>query len=78
MEKVYLGQVERFGYVLTAVGRTEKEVKDALLKEYRKAYKDINGIDPKTDVTVSGRPFQEVFLEELDIEEMEFGKVVWL
>ena len=75
---VWLGELDRFGYNLVVVGRTEKEVRDALAKEYIRVYKNINGCDPRED-----RPYYtdssyfEEAMDEAYIREMPFGKVEW-
>lgn len=76
-EKVYLATVDRFGYDLTVVGKTAWEAKSALLEEYRKQYIKINGSDPSED-EYRGKTFQDRFLEDMNITEMELLKVVWL
>lgn len=73
MNKIYFGDCERFGYTLQCIGTSENEVKAALIKEYIKAYKHENGVDPRND----GTDCYEVFLSEMFIEEREIGKVYW-
>ena len=77
-EKVYLATVDRFGYDLTVVGKTAWEAKSALLEEYRKQYIKINGTDPTEDEWDDDKSYQDLFLEDMDITEMELLKVVWL
>lgn len=81
--KVYVGKLYRFGYELMAVGFTEKEVRDAIEKEYVKTYKiRNNGSNPKKDIfcyyTNGGSgTYYDVAMEEVGIYEMEVGKVEW-
>ena len=82
-KKIYVGTLDRFGYVLMSVGFTEKEARDALEKEYVKTYKiRNNGSNPKKDIFCyhtdgSASTYYECAMEELYINEMEVGKVEW-
>ena len=77
---VWYGELDRFGYVLKTVGATEKEVRDALSKEYIRAYKDINGTDPRKDLTYyynDESTYYDSAMEEMSVWEMTFGEVEW-
>lgn len=76
MDKVYFCEVERFGSYFRCAGRTEDEVKKAMIKEYVRVYKQRNGVDPRRGDEVDKEYFN-TFLEELYIEELIFGKVEW-
>ena len=71
---MFLLQLERFGYILTTVAKTEKEGRKALMKVYRKAYIKRNGKncpDYKDD--------RETAEDEINITEFtEEGQVEWL
>ena len=73
---IYYGELERFGYTLTAVGKTREEVKSAILNEYIKAYKDWNnGYFPE-----GSEEFEHDYdaaREDLFTRELEFNKVEW-
>lgn len=71
--KIYYGRSERFGYTMHCIGTSSKEVKQALINEYIKAYKQYNGVDPRKD----GTDYYKIFLRELYIECRETGKVYW-
>ena len=82
-DAVYVTELERFGYVLKAVGRTAKEAEDAVIAEYIRTFKDLNnGEDPAEEVCgddcFSTRSYLEVAKDELYTEKVEFGKVWWL
>ena len=77
---VWLGELERFGYNLVVVGRTEKEVRDALAEEYIRTYKQINGdeCDPREEYPYySDNSYFDEAMEEAYVREMPFGKVEW-
>lgn len=75
---VWVGELDRFGYVLQTVGRTEEEVREALSKEYIKAYKDINGTDPREDyIYFKESTYYDSAMEDISIWEATFGKVEW-
>lgn len=75
---VWFGELDRFGYVLQVVGRTEKEARDALIAEYVRVYKDINnGSDPRKDEWYDGESYYDNAIEDMNITEMAFGKVEW-
>ena len=76
--KVYIAEVERFGYTLTAMGKTEREAKDAIIAEYVRAYMDENeGSHPIKDEHPYGGTYYDNMLEDLSVEEIEFGVVEW-
>ena len=76
--KVYIATVDRFGYDLTVVGRTEKEAKDALIEEYIKVYQKRNGTSPDEDLHMrSCGSYLDYMEEDIEINEYEFGKVEW-
>ena len=75
---VWVGELDRFGYVLKTVGRTEEEAREALSNEYIKTYKDINGTDPKEDyVDFVKTSYYDSAMEDINIWEATFGKVEW-
>lgn len=79
-ESVWIGELDRFGYVLKVVGRTEKEVMDALSKEYIRTYKDINGCDPRKDLTYyydDTSTYYDSAMSDVSVLEMTFGQVLW-
>lgn len=76
---VWVGELERFGYNLVVVGRTEKEVRDALIKAYKKTYADLNdGADPTKEYPYGDeRSYLDYAVDEMYIREMLFGRVEW-
>lgn len=87
---VYFSEIERFGYTLRCIGRTEDEVRNAMIEEYVKNYKATNdGADPRkayeliksgvdeTDEYEIDASYYETFLEELYVDKVEFGNVKW-
>lgn len=76
---IYFAEIERFGYTLQCIGFTEEEVRENLINEYIKAYTRINGIDPREDEETDyfGENYFKTFLDELNIEKRELGKVEW-
>ena len=77
---IYFCETDRFGYTLQVIGRTEEEARQAMIEEYIKTYKRLNGVDPRDeDISYYSdyRSYLDVFLEELNVEKREFGKVEW-
>ena len=71
---IYFCEVEKFGYMLQVIALT----KEAITKEYIKAFTANNGTSPKRVKTdYSNRTYYDVFMDELNIERRELGKVVW-
>lgn len=64
-------QLDRFGYMLTAIGKTRNDVKKTIMDEYKRAYKNINGCGP------SRRELDWV-KEEAVPQEIKCGEVLWL
>lgn len=88
MKYVYYGEIERFGYTLQCFGRTEEEVRNALIEEYVESYKKRNnGSDPRKayelmqeesdDYDLCDALYYETFLDELYIDRKELGHVEW-
>ena len=79
MKKIYLGQLERFGYMMTAIGTTRKEVEKTLLEEYMRSYEKINGADPREEKAYGDdQTYYDVAKDELYITEMTAGTVYWM
>lgn len=85
---VWFCETERFGHTLQVIGRTKEEAREAMIKEYVRAYKRQNdGADPQQEYllkqsgsdeySAADADYFEIFLDELYIEEREFGKVEW-
>lgn len=82
MNKVYIGTLERFGYELTVICKTEQECKDLLLKKYEETYKNRNeNCDPREDIAYDrgyeDKTYYELAEEDIYITEMELNKVEW-
>lgn len=78
---VWLAELDRFGYMLTAVGNTKEEAEKIIIKEYSKNYKDINGVSPGRDYLYSDGDkisYYHAALEDIHYTELEFGKCYWL
>ena len=79
---VWVGELDRFGYTLTVVGRTEEETREALMNAYEKTYRDLNNdIDPREDFK-EGYSGEEISYydnakEDVCVWEMAFGRVEW-
>lgn len=67
---IVIGRLYRFGYDLEVVGRTEAAVRKALVREYNRAYKEINGTKPTSD-EIRRRN------EDIEIHIMTIGQVEW-
>lgn len=83
---VYIAEIYRFGYDLTAIGRTEQEAVDALMEAYYKAYEDENGIDLRAlpgegdedyDMYAEDREYLETAKDEIYVRFLKFGEVEW-
>ena len=77
-KKVYICELERFGYTLTAVGETEEQAKNAIIKEYVKTYKKWNdGEDPRKEERRGGVSYYDEMLEDIITYDLPIGKVEW-
>lgn len=77
---IWLASIERFGYVLTAAGRTEQEAFNAVMDEYRRSFLMRNGISadsPAGDYGEAERTYAEIAMDEIYCRKLEYGKVVW-
>ena len=69
--KIYVGTLDRFGYVLRVIATSKAEAKRLLVAEYKNAYEEINHC----------RPSKETFRiakDEIFVDEVEIGKVEWV
>lgn len=78
MKKIYLAQLERFGYMLTAVGTTKKQAVEAIMETYTNAYLATNGIDPAEDMIDDNRSYSDLAREEIYVETMTPGECHYL
>lgn len=69
--KIFVGELERFGYTLRGFGHSEEEVRKMLMKEYIKGYKGYNGASPDKEEKKTAD-------DEMFIEEVKFNKVEWI
>ena len=76
-KRFYLGTLERFGYELTAIGFTEKDVKDTLKNEYIGTFIAENEVHPSKSTDGYGDNYLEKALEDINIWELEVGAVEW-
>lgn len=76
---VWVGELDRFGYTLTVVGRTEEETRESLMNAYEKTYRDLNDdADPREDIDERyDRTYYEGASEDINVWEMAFGRVEW-
>lgn len=77
---IYFAEVERFGYTLQCVGLSEEEVREAMINEYVRAYKQRNGTDPRDEDEIDprwGNHYFTTFLDELYVDKREINKVEW-
>lgn len=76
-ETIYICTLDRFGYTLTTAGKTEKQAREAIIKEYVKTYKKWNnGADPRKEERRNGTYYDEM-LEDLYVYELPIGEVEW-
>jgi hypothetical protein len=68
---IYIGTLDRFGYELRVASHSEEETRKALLKDYRRAYKNRNGFypDKETISTVN---------DDMNIDEFKLNEVHWI
>lgn len=69
--KIYKAELYRFGYCLEVVSDDPDTARANLIKEYKRAYKNINGTGPTKDELNNVKEDLE------DIEEVELNKVEW-
>lgn len=73
-----LATLDRFGYELTTIAETKEAAIKAMMKEYTRVYKQINGTTPRKDMYDEGVSFYAQAKEDINIHEIEIGKVGWL
>ena len=79
MSKVYLGELDRFGYTLTCVGTTKKSVVNTIMEEYCTTYKHWNnGEDPKKEKGPygDGKSCYASAKEDICVWDLELDKTV--
>ena len=81
MKYIYIASLYRFGYELTVAETSEQKAKAAVIEEYIKAFKDINGVDPDDEESGRGYADGTTWLddakEDIEIYRMTIGKVDW-
>ena len=79
--KMYLGTLDRFGYSLECLCKTEKECEEKLLAEYEDAFRKRNdGDDPREEIAYdrhSELTYYDEAKEDIVIRDYEIGKVEW-
>lgn len=78
-QKIYMGELDRFGYMLTCIDKTKKACEQALMDEYERAYKHQNGgMDPR-DSNEHDDKLNDYDYAKKDIvwTEMNLGNVDW-
>lgn len=71
MNKLYIMELDRLGYTLRVVSASPASCRSALIKEYKRAYKDMWGVEPSKEDMRAVR-------DDLDYEdEITLDKVEW-
>lgn len=78
---VWVGELDRFGCTMTVVGKSEEDVKEALMGAYEKTYRDLNDdADPREDKDerfYDDKSYYDNALEDIFVRELVFGRVEW-
>jgi hypothetical protein len=74
-QTIYLAQLNVFGYELTAIGRTEKEARNAIKEVYEKRQGPGGPLDDNGNMRTFA-DYEE--FASMNIHEMPFGHVEWL
>ena len=69
--KIYVGTLDRFGYVLRVIATSKAEAKRLLIAEYKNAYEEINHCRPSKETF-------KIAKDEIFVDEVEIGKVEWV
>lgn len=69
-EELYIGELERFGYVLRVVCKTREQCEYALITEYLHAYRKRNRHNPSEEEL-------EAVDDDMYVSALELGKVDW-
>lgn len=76
--KIYLAELDRFGYMLSAVATTEDEAVRAVMQEYKRAYRAENGNSPGQDMCPErGKSYSAAAREDVVVTAYTTGKVEW-
>lgn len=71
MNKLYIMELDRLGYTLRVVSASPATCRSALIKEYKRAHKDMWGVEPSKEDMRAVR-------DDLDYEdEITLDKVEW-
>ncbi len=74
----YVGTLERFGYTMTCVGKTEKDVVASIMKCYDESYRHNNGgLDPKKAHSYGEESDYDVARGDVYVRFLEYGEVEW-
>lgn len=76
--ELYVGQLYWFVHDLTVVARSEEEARKALLKEFVKAYREIEETDPTETIMEDGRTALDAAKAYIQVFPTSIGKVLWL
>ena len=69
--KIYVGTLDRFGYVLRVIATSKAEAKRLLIAEYKNAYEEINHCRPSKETF-------KIAKDEIFVDEVEIGQVEWV
>ena len=77
-KKIYYGSLYRFGGSFECVGETKAQVIEAIMAEYERVYRKENNADPREEYRVDpDTNYYEEAIIDIEIREMEIGKVEW-
>ena len=77
-QTIYVAELERFGYTLTAAGTNKGTLAKAIMAEYEEAYKNLNSEDPHEVFTYSDELSDyDTALEEIYIRPFAPNEVEW-
>lgn len=80
---VWVATLERFGYTLIVVEKTEQKAREAMASEYAQAYfrwNEINGYSTADEMAEHDEEYKEYFalaMEEVYCRKLEYGRVQW-
>lgn len=87
MAKVWVAQLERFGYTLLCVEKTKQKAVDAMSREYIKTYfnwnkhdGNLSGYETAEDMVANDEEFKEYYkcaMDEMFVTDLEYGEVDW-
>ena len=75
---MYIAQLDRFDEIIIAIGNTEKEARDAVIKKYIEIFKECNEGKHPSRIPFCGRSYLAGAKDDVFVTDIEIGKAQFL